>query len=155
MVLTLLTLTLATGRQAFGQCITPSDTTTVISTGGGTNCGNTSWELKVRFGPDIYDEGEYDATGACTGGFTNRQCEHTTANFKQPSKSFILEQTYSNPEENTYDWAWYWTITFYDQPEVTSCASGPCQGEGYFSEADPTEVDDNSGYDTGEAVCSF
>jgi hypothetical protein len=156
LVYVLLMLNAASGREAFGQCFTPNDASSVITAGSIDNCGNTSWDLKVNFGPEgPYDEGEYDATGACTGGYLGCQCGNVGASFKTPSKSWAAFLTYENPDQGIYDYEWYWVITNYLAPVVSGCTTGPCQGSPYYTENDGTWIDENAGYDVEEVDCDI
>lgn len=121
---------------------TPLEESSTVIAGSLSNCGETTWDLKVRYGDNDYDEGEYDADGTCTGGWIRCNCTPVLQSFKVPTKNFQSEQI------DGTDYSWWWAITNYDgTPILNACSSGNCMSTGYSSEQDPTWVDPNVGYD--------
>jgi hypothetical protein len=115
----------------------PVDATHVNSRSG---CGDTEWELQVNYG-FVWDEGAWSATGACTGGYVTCDCRNVPPGTKDPYYTFAWHY------DDAYDATWYWRITGYQQPQLTSCSTGNCQSNGYAKETDPTYVESNVGYD--------
>lgn len=136
------------------------DASYVVQAGGIGNCGETIWELQANFLGDIYDEGEAEAEGTCTGNYYNCACAHITEGYKAPSKGMHSD---TEPlDDSDYITSWYWTITYYTSPKYTTCVAGqgPCIGtdgnanqSGYYSaESDPT-ASYSTGNDSVEWSC--
>lgn len=130
------------GFRAVADCPTyPYDVSRVLQLGNVDNCGDTHWELEARYGAYIYDEGEYDATGTCTGGYRKCDCTNVPVSYKTLTKSFVPEFV-SDTEH-----IWSWNITNYYERVFNNCTSGSCQSTGYASETDFSEVDPSAGWD--------
>lgn len=150
--ITLLTFVLATYLVSAGlfkhfqaaatcnQFTYPEDQSETLQRGDVDNCGDTNWELIAYFG-DLWDEGEYDATGTCTGGYINCNCDNVPLSFKAPTRQF----EFSNVQPEEYEW--WWVITNYDEPIYNNCTSGACESTGYKSQTFPTFIDENAGWD--------
>src|SRR5207244_9087824 len=130
----------------------PSDSSTTLSEGNVDNCGNTSWELIVSYLDGPYDEGPYDATGTCTGGYTDCNCNNVPVSYRTPTKGFRFSLVDSGPGYDEYQW--WWVITNYSQPNLQSCASGSCAGTGYTATY-PTWIDQNAGWADEIGYCRF
>lgn len=119
----------------------PTDESYVLSKG---DCGDTSWELVARYGGGVWDEGEYDATGVCTGGYKKCDCTLVPSGYKTPSKTFSIY--YIGYVDYTQTYQWWWDVTNWDGRDLLPCSSGTCQSTGYSGETDYSS-DDVEGYD--------
>lgn len=99
-------------------------------------------ELKAAYGGIQYDEGEYDATGTCTGGYLNCNCQPVGQSFLAPTFTF---QTYEFPTGDEYEW--WWNIKEYGTRSFNPCTSGNCENDGYASETDATFMESDVGWD--------
>jgi len=136
--------------RAFAECqTTPSERSTVLQEGNVDNCGDTNWDLQVFFGNYLYDEGEYDATGTCTGGYVKCDCTNVPLGFKAPTKAFVFVAV----QEHEYQW--WWSIKNYYQRILSNCSSGACQYAGYAGETDQTWVDPGAGFDDEFDDCGY
>lgn len=134
----------------------PLDQASKTQVGNVDNCGDTSWELKATFGGTLWDEGPLDATGTCTGGWVDCNCDTRAQGFKSPSLTFniLLIET----DEQTYvEYQWWWDVKFYLQRDLTPCdsGSGSCSATGYKSESDPSATLGNQGWDDEISGCHF
>lgn len=150
--LLLLTVAFVWGFRAAAACYTyPSDVSSVAQRGDQSNCGETIWELKARFGAYIYDEGEYDGTGTSTGGYQSCDCTIVRTGFLAPSENL---EFFDDGDGQTY--TWWWDITNYLTPTYDNCTSGTCAGTGYGQETDGTYLDSGAGWDDETYVpCDF
>lgn len=145
-----LVLAFVWGFRATADCPTqPYDKSQTLQDGSVYNCGDTNWELEAAYGSYIFDEGEYDATGTCTGGYQDCNCHIVATGFKAPSKSF--ESFFVSDTE----YEWWWNITNYYPPTYDGCTTGTCAGNGYSSETDSTYIDPNAGWDDESYSCVF
>lgn len=119
------------------------------------NCGNTAWELVLSV-PDSddspYDEGEYDGTGTCVGGYKNCSCGNVASGYLTPTKTLHTAST--DNFDGTYDFTWYWNIVNYEGPSYSTCTTGPCAGTGE-SQTNTPFTDYNIGYDSLTYQCVY
>lgn len=129
------------------------DSSTILSQGNLQSCGNTAWDLVASFAGTAFDEGEYDATGQCTGNFTTCDCGHAGANFVSPTKSFVSYDV--DDGDGEYTVVWYWDIFNYTGTHLNSCSegSGECDTTGYSGEIVSDYDDTNAGYDSQDFSC--
>lgn len=127
------------GDPGCNQFTYPVDRTETLQRGDLGNCGESIWELEVQFG-QLWDEGEYDGMGTCTGGYVDCNCNNVAAGYKAPSLSF--QSMYVQPDE----YEWWWDITEYDQAVLSACTSGACESAGYKESVD-SFIDYNQGWD--------
>lgn len=108
----------------------PHDATHVTSR---FDCGGFEWELEVTdTAGDDYDEGAYNQSGMCGGGYTDCACSYV-----EPYTLNAYYQFY--PSDNgDGTWNWYWNLYGYNQATYGGCTSGACEGTGETETQNPT-----------------
>lgn len=129
-----------------GKC-DPRDASSVIAR---FDCGRFEWELVVADeAGDTYDEGAYNQSGMCGGGYTDCSCDLVDAYTLDASKDFV-------PTDNgDGTWNWYWDLYGYNQATYGGCTSGTCEGTGETETQNPT-VAMYQGFDQNEYIgCTY
>jgi len=120
----------------------PSDESELIAYD---NCLNETYDLAAGWGVfDNYDEGEYDAAGACAGDYYNCSCEFVQPYAAPPGVDFNAVDL----GDGFYE-IW-WDFTNQNAPTYQTCSQ--CSGYSGIKETLSTWVDYNQGYDIIENV---
>jgi hypothetical protein len=145
-------LTIGLPVSSFATCTTPPiEMSATLQQGNYANCGDTSWELQAKYGIYLWDEGPYDGTGTCTGGYIKCDCTNVPGSYLASSKQFHAELVTTDPQE---EYEWWWSIKNYNIPTLNACTSGACEADGYASETDSYYYDSYAGWDDEYLICN-